>query len=265
MTKAGRPALRALFRVNFAGWLFIILLAAAAEGTVRLFHLDDSVSTPSATLGALVDGIGSGALLRALGTTLESFAEGLGIAIGAGVALGVVIGSSRTVRGASSVLIEFLRPIPVVAVIPLVIMYLGTGTPMERVVIAYAALWPILITTVYGVRGTDSILHEVARTSGVKRLGRVVRVAVPAALPSIATGIRIGASIALLVGVTAEYVTGTAGLGSYMRLQQSAFRLPEMYAAIVLTALLGYGINAAIRASERRVVFWAGEERLVRP
>jgi NitT/TauT family transport system permease protein len=144
-------------------------------------------------------------------------------------------------------------------------MYLGTGTPMQRVVIAYAALWPILITTLYGVRGTDPILHDIARTAGVKRLGRLARVAVPAALPTIATGIRIGASIALLVGVTAEYLTGTAGLGSYMRLQQSAFRLPQMYAAIVLTALVGYVIDAGIRASERRLVFWGGEERLVRP
>jgi NitT/TauT family transport system permease protein len=265
MTKAAGAVLRALLRVNFAGWLFVVLIGAVAEATVRLFHLDDTLSPPSETLRALADGIGSEALLRPLGTTLESYAEGLGIAVGAGVLLGVVIGSSRTLRAASSVLIEFLRPIPVVAVIPLAIMYLGIGTPMQRVAVAYAALWPILITTLYGVRGTDPILHEVARTSGVNRLGRLARVAVPSALPSIATGIRIGASIGLLVGVTAEYLTGTAGLGSYMRLQQSAFQLPQMYAAIVLTALLGYVINAGLRASERRLVFWAGEERLVRP
>jgi ABC-type nitrate/sulfonate/bicarbonate transport system permease component len=91
-----------------------------------------------------------------------------------------------------------------------------------------------------------------------------VRVTLPAALPSIATGIRVSASIALLVGVTAEFVQGTAGIGGYMQTQQRAYHLPQMYAAIVLTGLLGYVINVVIRVGERRVVFWSAEERLAR-
>ncbi len=128
------------------------------------------------------------------------------MAIVGGVALGVLIGSSRTLDDACSVVIEFLRPIPAVVLIPVAILFLGLGTPMIRFVIAYAAVWPILFSTVYGVRGSDRMLDDVAQTSGVGRTGRLVRVTLPAALPSIATGIRVSASIALLVGVTAEYL-----------------------------------------------------------
>jgi ABC-type nitrate/sulfonate/bicarbonate transport system permease component len=200
-------------------------------------------------------------LLTELGTTLESYLEGFALAIALGVALGLVIGSSRTLRALSSVVIEFLRPIPAVALIPLAIMFLGLGVPMRRFVIAFAALWPILVNTLYAVRGTDRMLHDVARTSGLTPAGRLVRVTFPAALPGIATGVRVGASIALLVAVTAEFVTGTGGLGSYMQRQQLAFRLPELYAAVILVGVLGYGVNAVLRVAQRRAVFWVGEER----
>ena len=85
----------------------------------------------------------------------------------------------------------------------------------------------------------------------------------PAALPSIATGIRVGASIALVVCITAEYVAGTDGVGAYMRGQEGAFELSAMYAAVVAAGLLGYAIDVALRIAQRRVVFWAGEERVV--
>lgn len=248
-------------RINVVGWVFVVVVAALGEAAVRLFDLRDSVAAPSETVRALVDGMSSGALSGELGTTLESYAQGFAIAIAVGVALGVLIGSSRTLLAATTVVIEFLRPIPAVALIPVAILLFGLGVPMRRVVIAYAAVWPILINTLYGVSGADRLLHDVAKTSGVTRLGRLVRVTLPAALPSIATGIRISASIALLVGVTAEFITGNAGIGSYMQQQQLAFQLPEMYAAVLLTGLLGYAINIALRAAERRVVFWVGEER----
>jgi NitT/TauT family transport system permease protein len=251
-------------RANLAGWLFVVLLAGLLEACVRLFELSDSVAAPSATLRALAEELSSGGLLGEMGTTLESYAEGYALAVAVGVVLGVAIGSSRVLLDASSVLIEFLRPIPGVALIPLAILFFGLGLPMLRFVIAYAALWPILINTLYGVRGGDRILHDVARTSGVTSLGRLVRVTLPSALPSIATGIRVSAAIALLVCVTAEFVTGTEGIGAYMQRQQLGFQLPELYAAVLLVGLIGYVINATLRAAERRAVFWVGEERLER-
>lgn len=229
---------------------------------MRLFDLRDSVAAPSETLRALASGISSGSLASEIATTLEGYSEGLAIAVLVGVALGVAIGMSRTLLDATSVVLEFLRPIPSVALIPLAILFFGLGIPMRRFVVAFAAVWPIMINTLYAVRGVDRALYDVAATSGVSGIGRLARVTLPAALPGIATGIRLGASVALVVGVTAEFVTGTDGIGSYMHRQQLAFQLPELYAAIVLTGVLGLAVNVGLRAAERRIVFWVGEERL---
>ena len=249
-------------RLNLAGWLVVLLVTGLAEIGVRGFDLHDSVAAPSATFSALADELAAGTLSGELGATLESYVQGLALAIVGGVVLGIVIGSSRLLLDASAVVIEFLRPIPAVTLIPLAILAFGLGLPMRRFVIAYAAIWPILINTLYGVRGTDRIFRDVARTSGTSRPAELVRVTLPAALPSIATGVRVSASIALLVGVTAEFLRGTEGIGSYMQRQQLGFALPELYAAIVLVGGLGYAINVSLRALERRVLFWAGEERL---
>ena len=246
-------------RANLPGWLFVVLVTTVAEAGVRLFELQDSVAAPSAALRALGDGLWSGTLTGEIATTLESYLEGLAVATVVGVALGLAIGSWRTLLDALSVVIEFLRPIPAVALIPVAILFFGLGMPMRRFVVAYAAVWPILIGTLYGALGTDRVLHDVARTSGATRLGTVVRVTLPASLPSIATGIRVSAAVALQVAITAEFFIGTDGIGAYMKHEQLSFHLPQLYAAILLTGALGYAINRALRTTERRVVFWVGE------
>jgi ABC-type nitrate/sulfonate/bicarbonate transport system permease component len=232
------------------------------EAAVRLFDLGDSIAAPSAALRALGEALWSGNLSGEIATTLESFVQGLALAVVAGVVLGLAIGSSRTLLDALAGVIEFLRPIPAVALIPLAILVFGLGVPMRRFVIAYAAVWPILINTLYGVLGGDRLLHDVARTSGATTAGTLLRVTLPAALPGIATGIRVSAAAALQVGVTAEYLTGTDGIGAYMQSQQLAFNIPELYAAIVLVGMLGYLIHVALRVAEQRVVFWVGEARM---
>ncbi len=251
--------------MNILGWLVVMLVALLAEGAIQRFELHDTVSPPSETLPALWDGLSSGELAGALRITLVTYLGGLALAIVVGVVLGVVIGSSRLLLDASFVVLEFLRPIPAVALIPIAFLFFGTGAEMRRYIVAYAAVWPILVNTLYGVRGSDRMLHDVALASGVGRLGRLVRVTLPAALPSITTGIRVSASIGLLVAVTAEFFFGDGGLGSYMQRQQVAFQLPEMYAAVLLTALLGYTVNVALRLTQRRVVHWSGEERVQWP
>ena len=247
------------------GWLFVALVAVLAEAGVRLFDLHDSVAAPSAAFGALGTELWSGELAGEVGTTLQAYVQGLALAIAFGVAVGALLGASRTLHDASSVVLEFLRPIPGVALIPLAILAFGLDTPMRRFVIAYAAVWPVLIATLYGVNGRDRMLDDVARTSGVGRAGTLLRVTLPGALPSIAAGIRLSASVALLVAVTVEFVVGLDGIGSYMNQQQLAFRIPELYGAVLLVAALGYAVNVGLRAAQRRAVFWTGEERAGSP
>jgi NitT/TauT family transport system permease protein len=249
-------------RPNVVGWVVVFAIAASVEVLVRLFELGDSVAAPTATARALVTELRTGDLAGEIAATVDSYAQGLAIAVVVGVVAGVLIGSFRVLLDASFVLIEFLRPIPAVALIPLAVLFFGFGAPMRRWIVAYAALWPILLNTLYGARGVDHVLHDVARTSGVGAVGRLVRVTLPASLPSIATGVRISASIALLVAVTAESFSGTDGVGAYMQSQGNAFQIPELYAAVVLVGFFGYVVNAALRAAECRLVFWAGEERV---
>ena len=247
--------------MNLVGWLFVALIAVLAEASVRLFDLHDSVASPSAALGALGTELWSGDLAGEIGTTLEAYLQGVALAIALGVAAGVLLGTSRTLHDAFSALLEFLRPLPGVALIPIAILAFGLDTPMRRFVIAYAAVWPVLIATLSGVNGRDRMLDDVARTCGVGRAGMLVRVTLPSALPSIAAGIRLSASVALLVAVTVEFVVGLDGIGAYMERQQLAFRIPELYGAVLLVAAIGYAVNVGLRAAQRRAVFWAGEER----
>jgi NitT/TauT family transport system permease protein len=252
-------------RVNIAGWLFVLLVTLLVEAGVRAFDYEQSIATPSSTLRSLYDQLADGRLSSEIGFTLEAYLEGLALAIVIGVAVGVLIGSSQTLLDGSSLVVEFMRPIPAVALIPLAIVFFGPfGIAAHRFVVVYAAAWPILINTIYGVRGVDRMLHDVARTSGVDGVNRLFRVTLPAALPSIATGIRISAAIALVVCVTAEFRTGAGGVGDYMEDQQNAGNIPELYAAVVLVALVGYGVNVVLRAVQRRTLFWAGEERSAR-
>ena len=246
---------------NLAGWLLVVLVAAAAEVAVRAGSLEDSVATPTSALRALGTELRDGRLARPVATTLEAYAEGLALAIVLGVLVGLALGSSRVLLDASSVVLEFLRATPAVALIPLAVFWFGLGLPMRRFVVAWAAVWPVLIATLYGVRGVDRLLHDVARTAGASRLGRMVRVTLPAAVPSIAAGVRLSAAIALQVAVTVEFLEGGGGVGGYMQRQQYAYHLPELYGAIVLTALLGYGVHLALRAVERRALFWVGTQR----
>ena len=241
--------------------LFAAALLVLAEAAVRLFDLSDSVAVPSEAAGVLVDGLWDGTLSGEIVTTLGVYVQGLALAISIGVVLGIAIGVSRTIEDGTSVVVEFLRPIPAVALIPLAIFWFGLGTPMLRFVVAYAAVWPILVHTVYGIRGVDRMLYDVAASSGVTGVARLARVSVPAALPGIATGIRVSAGIALVVCVTAEFYFGTEGIGAYMQAQQAAYRIPELYAAVLLAGLIGLTIDVVLGRTLRRALFWVGEER----
>jgi ABC-type nitrate/sulfonate/bicarbonate transport system permease component len=250
-----------LRHANVAGWLFALALVVLAEGAVRLLDLSTSVAAPTDAARALMEGMADGTLSGEIAATLTTYVQGLALAIGIGVPLGVAIASFRAIEDASSVVVEFLRPIPAVALIPLAIFWFGLGTPTIRFLVAYAVVWPILVHTVYGVRGVDKMLYDVAAASGVTGATRIVRVSVPAALPGIVTGIRVSSALALVVCVTAEYFVGTQGIGDYMQDNGVAYRLPELYAAAVLTGLLGLAIDALLLRGQRRVLFWVGEEQ----
>ena len=170
-------------RVNVAGWLFVVLVTLLVEAGVRAFDYETSIATPSSTLKALVDELWSGSLSGELGDTLSAYFQGLALAIVVGVGAGLLIGTSRTLLDATSVVIEFLRPIPGIALIPLAILSFGLGVPTVRFVVAYAAAWPILFNTLYGVRGVDRMLHDVARDLRRRSYGQALQSDAPGGAP----------------------------------------------------------------------------------
>ncbi|WP_320779644.1 ABC transporter permease [Streptomyces sp. CRN 30] len=205
---------------------------------------------------ALSGELGDGAFWTALGSTLTGWALGLAIAVTAGVVAGVVIAVVPYLREATASTIEFLRPIPSVALIPLAVLLYGTELRSVLLLVVYASFWQVLLQTLYGVRDVDPVAEETARAYGLGPWARVRHVLWPTALPYVMTGVRLAAAVALILAVTAELVIGAPGLGARIAVAQTSQAVPEMYALVVVTGVLGLLINTGARTVERRALAW---------
>ncbi len=193
--------------------------------------------------------------------TMRNWAVGLSIAAFAAILLGVFIGSSRLLRQATHSTIEFLRPIPSVALIPLAVLLFGTRMESTVLLVAYASFWQVLIQVLSGVVDVDPVANDTARSYGLGRLARIRYVVWPTLLPYLMTGLRLGAAVALILAITGELVIGTPGLGKQISLTQSGGALVPMYALVVATGMIGVLINVGARALERRVLAWHASVR----
>lgn len=215
----------------------------------------------SETLGTLVEQLGEESFWRAVYNTIQGWALGLGIAAALAIPIGIVIGSSRLLYRASRGVIEFLRPIPSVALIPLAILIYGTGLQSKVFLAAFASFWQLLVATLYGVQDVDPVATDTARSFGMSRFQRLFRVTLPSAIPYIATGVRIASAVSLILTVTAELIIGAAGLGRSINLARSGGNVELMYALILATGILGLLLNAILVRVERRVLHWHPSHR----
>jgi ABC-type nitrate/sulfonate/bicarbonate transport system permease component len=188
--------------------------------------------------------------------TVQGWALGLTIATVAGVVLGVVVGSLPLLRDVTASTIEFLRPIPSVALIPLAVLLFGNDIRSKLLLVVYAAFWQVLIQVLYGVQDVDPVAADTARSYRLGRWARARHVTWPTALPYVITGVRLAAAVALILAVTAELIIGSPGLGNRLAVAQSSGAIPTVYALVVVTGLLGVLINLMARAAERRVLAW---------
>jgi ABC-type nitrate/sulfonate/bicarbonate transport system permease component len=240
----------------------VLLLLALWEAVVRAGLIPET-SIPPATsaIGELASQVTQAAMWKAVGNTLEGWVIGLGLAVLLGVPAGILIGSSRWAYRALRVPIEFLRPIPSVALIPLAVLVYGTGLQSKVFLATFASFWPLLIQTIYGVQDVDPVATDTARAFQLGRFERLWRITVPSAVPYIATGIRIASAVALILCVTAELVIGSAGLGREINSASSGGNIDLMYAMIIATGLLGWLLNIAATMVERRVLHWHPSQR----
>ena len=260
MNKVGQP--RGLFRaVNIKGWAFVVAVTALLEAVTRAGLISEYFPPPTEMLGALVSGLVTGEISRQIGATLLAYTEGLALPAVLAVFAGILMGMFRTFYNAVKIIVELLRPVPAVSLIPLAILLFGLRIEMRVSVIAFAAFWPILINTFYGVRAVDPITIDTARNFGLSKAAILWRIMLPSALPSIATGFRISAAIALVLTITAELIAGNSGVGFYVARMEQANRLPEMFAGILFTGILGYALNLLFRRIEQKVLFWGPSSR----
>ncbi|GAA2702290.1 ABC transporter permease [Actinoplanes palleronii] len=219
---------------------------------LRLAHVLPPTAAPASW--DIARALADPSLAVAAGDTLLAWAGGLLLAGVLGIAAGILLGVSRWADAATRVVIDFLRPIPAVALIPVAVVVIGLGAGMQAVLVAFACLWPLLISTRFGVRDVDPLLVETGRVFGASGLRLAATVTGPAAVPAIRTGLRTAASLGLVVAVATELVAGSPGLGWYIAQQQQAGQIPAAYAGIVVAGSLGYVIHLVFDLSAGRAV-----------
>ena len=239
------------------GTVGILLFLLAWEAVPRLGIVNERFLPPaSLVLNRLVNYLGQPTFWGDVGETMLAWGLGLAISIVAAVVLGLLIGSSRFLRKATHSTIEFLRPIPSVALIPLAVLLFGVKIESSLLLVIYASFWQVLLQVLYGVADVDPVAENTARSYGLGRFARIRYVVWPTTLPYLMTGIRLASAVALILAITAELIIGSPGLGAQIALTQSGGAVPEMYALIVATGMIGVLINVGVRLIEKRVLAW---------
>jgi ABC-type nitrate/sulfonate/bicarbonate transport system permease component len=202
------------------------------------------------------------AFWSAFAHTVRGWGLGLLIATVLAVPIGILLGTSDFAARAFRVPIEFLRPIPSAALIPLLFLTLGTTLKSEVFLAAFGAFWPLLVQTMYGVRDTDPVAIDTARSFGIPARARLYRIKLPSAVPYIATGLRISSTVSLILAFTAELFMGTPGLGQTLNVAEAFGLTVQVYAIAVATGFLGIAIHIVFSALEGRALRWHPSQRL---
>jgi len=239
-----------------AGFLLVLGLAQLALWAGRVSPA--TFPLPSAVLDSAARLAASGSFWASVGATLAVWATAMAITIAIAVPAGLLLGTLPWTERALWPLVEFLRPFPAVVLIPLVLLIVQDDTKTEVVIIVYAAIWPVLINTIYGVRAVSSLARETLRSFGFGPLSVACRVSAPSAAPFAATGVRIAASLAFVVAVAVELVgTGMNGIGAFTAAEEGGTGDIAILLAVALwSGIIGLAINAAFSGAERLAFRW---------
>lgn len=225
--------------------------------------VDPSVIPPvTAVLSAIVDGFAGGKLLGNMLVSLQRSGIAFGIAVAIAIPLGLFMGSFRRFEETVDSLLQLFRQTSALAIYPIFILLLGLGEVSKVSIIGWAAFFPVLLNTISGVKLIDHRLIEMACVFGASRAAVFRRVVLPAATPAIFVGLRLGATISLLLLVAAEMIGAKKGLGFLILNAQYNFEIPLMFAAIVLLAAIGLAVNYALLLIQNRLCRWENPDRL---
>lgn len=267
--KAAKPlahttaARRSLSTRWISGLTLISLLAVwwavtAAEWIEPLF-----LPSPAAVLSKawllLTQGYMESTPWQHLGASLGRIGLALGAAIVSAIPIGIAIGHNRIARGILDPLIEFYRPIPPLAYLPLIVIWCGIGE-LSKVLLIYLAIFaPIAIATATGVRTVDPTKLRAAQSLGATRAQLIRHVILPSALPDILTGVRIGLGVGWSTLVAAELIAATSGLGFMVQSAAQFLVTDVVVLGILVIALIAFALEMSLRALQRKLVPWHGQ------
>lgn len=235
----------------------IVIFLALWEALPRLGIVSDAyLSPPSAVIASIAQLVDTGQLWKHLAASLQRSLWGLLLASFFGVVLGLLIGSSKRLAAIVDPVLQLFRQTSAFALFPVFILFLGIGELSKVAIIFWASFWPVLLSTVSGVKQVDRLLVNSALSMGASQRFIFFKVVLPASLPSIFTGVRLAGAYSITALVAAEMIGAHSGLGFLTLNSQETFQIPTMYAGILLLAVLGLLLNYLLALLERRLLRW---------
>ena len=211
---------------------------------------------PSGVAKALADMAASGELQRHVGDSLSRLLIGFAIGAGAGMIFGAALALSRLVEAALSPLFLTLWQVPVIAFVPLMVMFLGIDEPFKIAVVAIAAFFPMALATFDGIRGVPRNWFDVAKVYRLRLHQLIRRILLPATVPAVLTGLRISLTRAWVVLVAAELLAADSGIGQMMEMGRQLFQIDVVLAGVVVSGLVGFLLDRGARWIESRASRW---------
>jgi ABC-type nitrate/sulfonate/bicarbonate transport system permease component len=247
------PAARNVAAATAFTLLVIVLWQVVVEAGLvnRLF-----LAAPSQAFAVIVERAWSGTLWTAILDTAQRMAAGWVLAVLLAMALGIAIGNSKSANQFLSPTLEFFRPLPASAVIPVAVLFFGLTTTMSTFVIAFGSLWPVLLGAIHGFVKVPRELREVASTLEMSKVRYIVTVAIPSASVDIMAGLRISLALALILTVVTEMQASLPGLGYDIFLAQRTFRSADLYAGLITLGVFGFLVSHLLLLAERRLMWW---------
>lgn len=264
---AAKAAVSAPPRSLSTRWISTLTLASllalwwlvTAAGWIEPLFLPSPGDILSKAWALLTQGYMDASLWQHLGASLGRIGLALGAAVLTAIPVGIAIGYNRIARGILDPLIEFYRPIPPLAYLPLIVIWCGIGE-LSKVLLIYLAIFaPIAIATATGVRTVDPARLRAAQSLGATRWQLIHHVVLPSALPDILTGIRIGLGVGWSTLVAAELIAATSGLGFMVQSAAQFLVTDVVVLGILLIALIAFSLEMGLRALQRKLVPWHGQ------
>ncbi len=238
--------------------LFFAIWYGFSTANARLLHWFNPILLPGpdAVLAAGVDLVQTGDLQRDIAASLYRVVVGFVIASLLGVAVGLAVGTWRTLEDLLDPMIELLRPIPPLAFLPMMVLWFGIGEGSKIAFIAYAAFFPVFTTTLEGIKFVDPVLLRAAASLGATRREIFRHVVLPAAMPSIVTGLRLAFGLSFFVIVAAEFIASDSGLGYLINDARTFFLVSQMLLGAAVIGIIGFTFNALLRRLEAWLLRW---------